>query len=135
MISSVPAMNYPFKVSNWSTKIRCENCSKLRMKTLHWYQWRHSSVFIVCIVFTLLSLLLASTNKSPEVISGYFVNFVQTVQGIVITSRTDRFGWQLQMHKIDFVVLFHRNIKGACRVVIWKKTFFQNSDKFGYSVV
>ena len=47
VISSVPAMNYLFKVSNWSTRIRCENCSRLRMKTLERCQWRHSSVFIV----------------------------------------------------------------------------------------
>ena len=47
VISRVPAMNYLFKVSNWSTRIRCENCSRLRMKTLERCQWRHSSVFIV----------------------------------------------------------------------------------------
>ena len=47
MISSVPATNYLFKGSNWSTRIRCENCSRLRMKILERCQWRHSSVFIV----------------------------------------------------------------------------------------
>ena len=40
-------MNYLFKGSNWSKRIRCENCSRLRMKTLERCQWRHSSVFIV----------------------------------------------------------------------------------------
>ena len=35
------------KASYWSTRIRCENCSKLRMKTLERCQWRHSSVYIV----------------------------------------------------------------------------------------
>ena len=39
-----------------------------------------------------LWLEVASTNYSPEVISDYFVNFVQTVQGIVITSRADGCG-------------------------------------------
>ena len=34
-MSSVPTRNY------------CENCSKLRMKTLEQCQWRRSSVFIV----------------------------------------------------------------------------------------
>ena len=43
----VPARNYLFKVSNWSTRIRCENCSKLRIKTLERCQWRHANVFIV----------------------------------------------------------------------------------------
>ena len=57
---------------------------------------------------------IASTNNSPEVISGYFVHFVQTVQGKVITFRADEFGWQLRMHKIDFAILFHRNIKCFC---------------------
>ena len=45
--TNVPARNYLFKVSNWSTRIRCENCSKLRIKTLERCQWRHSNVFIV----------------------------------------------------------------------------------------
>ena len=47
LISSLPARNYLFKVTNWSTKIRCENCSRLRMKTLERCQWRRSSVSIV----------------------------------------------------------------------------------------
>ena len=47
VISSVPTRNYLSKVSTWSTRIRCENCSRLRMKTLERCQWRHSSVYIV----------------------------------------------------------------------------------------
>ena len=47
VISSVPTSNYLSKVSNWSTRIRSENCSRLRMKTLERYQWRRSSVYIV----------------------------------------------------------------------------------------
>ena len=47
VMSSVPTRNYLFKVSNWNTRIRCENCSRLRMKTLERCQWRRSSVFIV----------------------------------------------------------------------------------------
>ena len=43
----VPARNYLFKVSNWRAKIRCESCSKLRMKILERYQQRHSCAFIV----------------------------------------------------------------------------------------
>ena len=39
---NVPARNYLFKVSNWSTRIRYENCSKLRIKTLERCKWRHS---------------------------------------------------------------------------------------------
>ena len=35
------------KVSNWRTRIRCESCSRLRMKTLERCQWCHSSVFVV----------------------------------------------------------------------------------------
>ena len=44
MISSVPTRNYLFKVS---TRIRYENCSRLKMKTLERRQWRRSSVYIV----------------------------------------------------------------------------------------
>ena len=29
----------------------------------------------------------------------------------MITSRADGFEWQLRMHKVDFVILFHGNIK------------------------
>ena len=39
---NVPARNYLFKVSNWSTRKRCKNCSKLKR-----CQWRHSNAFIV----------------------------------------------------------------------------------------
>ena len=46
-----------------------------------------------------LWLEVASTNNSPEAISGYLVHFVQTVQGIVITSRADGLGWQFRMDK------------------------------------
>ena len=45
VLSSFPTRNYLFKVSNWNTRIRCENC--LRMKTLEWCQWRCSHVFVV----------------------------------------------------------------------------------------
>ena len=47
VMSSVPIGNYLFKVSNWNTRTRCENCSRLRMNTLEQCQWRRSSVFIV----------------------------------------------------------------------------------------
>ena len=47
VISSVPARKYLFKVNNWSTRIRCENCLILRMKTLEPCPWCHSNVFIV----------------------------------------------------------------------------------------
>ena len=47
MISSILARNYLFKVSNWSKTLRCESCSRLRMKTIERCQWRHFSVFIV----------------------------------------------------------------------------------------
>ena len=46
-ILSIPARNYLFKVTNWSTRIRCENCSRLRMKITERCQWRLSSVCIV----------------------------------------------------------------------------------------
>ena len=33
-VSFVPARNYLFKVSNWSTRVGCQNCSRLIMKIL-----------------------------------------------------------------------------------------------------
>ena len=47
VILTVLTRNYLFKVNNWSTRIRCENCSRLRMKTLERCQWCRSSVSIV----------------------------------------------------------------------------------------
>ena len=46
VISSASARIYLFKVNNGITRIRCENCSGLKMKTLEQCQWCHSSVFI-----------------------------------------------------------------------------------------
>ena len=46
VISFIPARNYLFRVSNLSTRIRCESCSILRMSMLTIFQ-RRSSVFIV----------------------------------------------------------------------------------------
>ena len=39
--------NYLFKVSNWNTRIKCEKCSRLRMKTLERCQWRRSRAYFV----------------------------------------------------------------------------------------
>ena len=47
MISFVPGRNYLFKVSNLSTRIRCESSSILRMSML-----RYSSVVLVSLLFT-----------------------------------------------------------------------------------
>ena len=47
VISSVPARNYLFKASNWSTRKRCQECSRLRIKELERCRWCHPSAFIV----------------------------------------------------------------------------------------
>ena len=54
VISYVPTRNYLFKVSNWSTRIRCGNCSRLRLKTLERCQWRRSSAY--CSLLTYFKL-------------------------------------------------------------------------------
>ena len=59
-----PYENYLFKVSNWSTKIRCENCSRLRMKTLERCQWRHSSVYIANCEHTSKFLLVIDLEQA-----------------------------------------------------------------------
>ena len=48
MILFVSARNYLFKFSNWRPKIRCESCSKLRMKILERYQ----NVILVFLLLT-----------------------------------------------------------------------------------
>ena len=47
LISSVPERNYLFKVRSWGTRIRCESCSRLRMKTLERCQQHIYGVYIV----------------------------------------------------------------------------------------
>ena len=47
VISSVPTTNYVFKVGNWNTRTRCQNCSRLRVKTQERCEWSRPSVFIV----------------------------------------------------------------------------------------
>ena len=47
VLSSVSTRNYLFKVSNWITKVTCEDCSRLRIKTLEWCQWLRSSFYIL----------------------------------------------------------------------------------------
>ena len=42
-----PANNCMFKVNNINTRIRCEICSELTIKTLEKCQWGCSDVFIV----------------------------------------------------------------------------------------
>ena len=51
-----PAEIYLFKVKIWSTRIMCEICSKLTIKTPERCQWRRSDVFIVN--FEQISLIL-----------------------------------------------------------------------------
>ena len=51
MALSIPGVpSVPSKVTNWSTRIRCENFSRLRLKTLELCQWRCSSISIVLTV-------------------------------------------------------------------------------------
>ena len=43
---------YLSEVTNWSTRIRCENCSRLRMKKLERCQWRRSvSILLTVNIF------------------------------------------------------------------------------------
>ena len=42
-----PAGNRILKVNNKNTRIRCEICSKLTIKTPQRHHWRRSGVFIV----------------------------------------------------------------------------------------
>ena len=62
-----PASIYLLKVNNKSTRIRCEICSKLTIKTPEQRQWRRSSVFIVnfeYILHLLLAFLFLNLNIS-----------------------------------------------------------------------
>ena len=45
--NGVPVGIYLLKVNNRNTRIRCEICSKLTIKTPERRQWRRSGVFIV----------------------------------------------------------------------------------------
>ena len=62
---------YLFKVNNENTRILCEICSELTIKTPERRQWRRSTVFIVNfeqISHILLTFLLLNLNKEmPDV--------------------------------------------------------------------
>ena len=81
VISSVPARNYLFRVSNWSTRIRCENYSRLRMKTLEKCQWRYSSVFIVNCKHILNFALILELEQAN--VCGVYIEKTNTFEGKV----------------------------------------------------
>ena len=78
-----PSKGYLFKVINWITRIRCENYSRLRTKTLERCQWPHSCVFIVNCKHISIFILIAEfeqvhiekTNTFEEKI-GYIMRYV-----------------------------------------------------------
>ena len=59
-----------FEVSYRSTRIRCENCARLRTKPLEWCQRRRSSVYIVTtnIIQTFFYLLTLNRQMFASVI-------------------------------------------------------------------
>ena len=65
MILFVPARNYLYNVSNSRAKLRCESCSRLRMKILERCQYRHSCVFIVNCEHILNFVLIVDLNRQP----------------------------------------------------------------------
>ena len=76
--TSNPAGNYMFKVKNRNTRIRCEICSKLTIKTPERRQWCRFGVFTVnfehishlILVFLLLTLSIGKCRL--RVCSGIF---------------------------------------------------------------
>ena len=64
LILSVPARSFLFKVSNWSTRIRCQNYSRLKMKTLERCKWRHSCVFIVNCKYISIFVLIVEFEQA-----------------------------------------------------------------------
>ena len=69
------ADTYLLKINNRNTRIKCETCSKLTIKTLEQCHWRHSVIFIVNFEdispFGLAFLFLTLNLKLP---AGY--NFI-----------------------------------------------------------
>ena len=62
----IPAGIYVFKVNNGNTKIRCEICSKITIKTPQGCHWHCPGVFIVNfedISHLVLVFLLLTLNK------------------------------------------------------------------------
>ena len=47
VISSVPTRNYLFKVRNWSTRIRYENCLRLRTMSMALFQYISNFLLII----------------------------------------------------------------------------------------
>ena len=83
MISCVPAMNYLFKVSNWSTRVKCENFSRLRVMTLERCEWRHSSVFIVNCEHISSFALIGEFEKANVLLGSYWKKkFLKIISGL-----------------------------------------------------
>ena len=67
LIWSFPANHYLFKVCYWSTRTRCENCSKLRTKTQERRHYRSGIFIINCEHISRYVLTVGSHSKWPAV--------------------------------------------------------------------
>ena len=121
---SNPAGNNLFKVNSRNTRTRCEICSKLKIKTPEWRQWRRSGFFIVnfehmshlVVVFLLLTLsrqmparksllrvmILIIRNScsyySTKALSKTFNYWIENMQGVFRTN--EKFGYSLSRCKL-----------------------------------
>ena len=87
----ISAGNYMFKVNNKNTRIRCEICSKLTIKTPDRRQWRRSEMHILKMYKPFLSEkypsyakmtlikdgeVISSDNETADVVNTFFSNVV-----------------------------------------------------------
>ena len=110
MISPVPTRSFLFKVTNWSTRIRCKNYSRLRIKTLERCQWRHSCVLIISCKNISIFVLIVEFEQANV----YWVHFEKT------NTFEDNIGY-IMRYVISFSVwtkfkshlnLYHHNLTG-----------------------
>ena len=74
------------------------------------------------LIFPSFGLKLKNANKNFS----KFVLFLNQKKSYTFGTRIEKF-----LYSVNYCIYF----KVACRVQIWKKTFCQNSGKFGYSFI
>ena len=103
----------------WKTILRVFKIA-LRLRDRHVFMWQSLEILNVCNNITLKQFFW-KTKSFLKKLEHHFL--VQST-----TNENAKFPYETALSKA--------NVKVACRVQIWrKKTFCQNSDKFGYSFI
>ena len=122
-------MNCLFKVSNWSTRIRCENCSRLRMKAVERCQWRHPSIlFVNCEYISCFVLIVEFEQANVRWVHIEMTNTFVDKIGYVMRSVPVFSVWTKFIYKWH-LNLYHHNptgesVRNFCEGVLFRRWFW-----------